>query len=298
MEANSLHRHEHYYYYHREFFHTPHDLIHAFLEKDFETGMHEQEFYEINVITKGSGVHYIDTSRVDATVGDVFIVPPHTSHGYKGGVGFDVFHLLLSDSFMNKYMADMQLYPSFYSLFGAEPMMRGKTDNSLYLKLSPDEFKEVMNILWEIERFKNFGDTVDDLIRSNFAMIAIGMMCNAYTHGSMKLSDVTSNDQAIMKSISYIHERYFEKITIDDLTHIAHISRSAYIKKFKEICKMTPLAYITKTRNESAATMLLNTTLSISEIAYKTGFYDASHFAKSFERYHKMSPIEFRNKRA
>ncbi len=296
MEKKELARHEHYFYYHWEFFHTPYDLVHAFLEKDFNTGMHEQEFYEINVITKGSGVHYIHTSRVDAAVGDVFIIPPRVSHGYLGGEGFDVFHLLLSDDFMNKHMEDMKLFPSFSTLFGAEPMMRGKTESNLYLKLGEKEFKEIISILWQIDYYKGYGNTVDDLVRSNYAMIAIAMMCQAYTQSTSRRDFNVSNDHAILNSISYIHEKYYQKITIDDLLQIAHMSKTAYIKKFKEICKMSPAAYITKFRIESAAIMLINTSLSISEIAYKTGFYDASHLTKAFERSFNISPAAYRER--
>ena len=294
MEKKEIARHDHYFYYHWEFFHTPYDLVHAFLEENFNTGMHEQEFYEINIITKGSGVHYIHTSRVDATVGDVFIIPPRVSHGYLGGEGFDVFHLLLSDTFMNKYMADMQLFPSFSTLFGAEPMMRGKTESNLYLKLREKECKEIINILWQIDYYKGYGNTVEDLMRSNFAMIAIGMMCQAYTQSSNRRDFNAGTDHAILKSISHIHEKYYEKITIDDLLQIAHMSKTAYIKKFKEICKMSPAAYITKFCIESAAIMLINTSLSVSEIAYKTGFYDASHLTKMFEETYQMSPMSYR----
>jgi transcriptional regulator GlxA family with amidase domain len=61
---------------------------------------------------------------------------------------------------------------------------------------------------------------------------------------------------------------------------------------------MSPAAYITKIRIESAAVMLLNTSLSVSEIAYKTGFYDASHLTKSFEIHYSMTPMEYKNKRS
>lgn len=198
---------------------------------------------------------------------------------------------------MNKYLADMQLFPSFYTLFGAEPLMRGKTDNTLYLTLLPGEFKDIMNILWEIARYENYGDIVENLIRSSFAIIAIGMMCNAYTNSNAKNNFNSGEDRAIMESISFIHARYFEKITIDDLSRIAHTSRSSYIKKFKEICKMPPSSYITKIRIGSASVMLLNTTLSISEIAERTGFYDASHFTKAFESFYSLSPVAYRNQK-
>ena len=298
MEFRRLADHKHYYHTHSDFFNNSSDLVHAFLMKDYDIGMHEQEFYEINVITKGHGIHYIDNNCVDASVGDVFIIPPKISHGYVGGMDFDVFHVILSDSFMNKYIADLQQLPSFYILFGAEPLMRGKTTTPLHLTLSNEELEDTLNILKELARYKNYNDAVEGLLRNSFAMVAIGLLCNAYNKGSQKTDPPLCEDRALMESISFIHERYFEKITIEDLTRIAHTSRSSYIKKFKEICKISPSAYVTKIRIESASIMLLNTNLSVSEIACRTGFYDASHFAKTFENVYSLSPVEYRSKKA
>ena len=60
---------------------------------------------------------------------------------------------------------------------------------------------------------------------------------------------------------------------------------------------MPPSAYISKIRIESAASMLINTNLSIAEIAEKTGFYDTSHLTKTFERTYGISPISYRNRK-
>lgn len=293
-----LENHEHYNHTHEDFFKHPSDMAHAFLMENYSIGMHDQEFYEINVVTDGQGLHYINNNRVNASVGDVFIIPPRISHGYVGAEGFNVFHVILSDDFMNKYIADLQQMPSFYTLFGAEPLMRGKTTNPLHQKLMKDDFADALNVLNDFSRHIKYEDTIDGMIRNNFAMICIGILCNAYTEGSQCADHLLSEDHALMKSISYIHERYFEKITIEDLTRIAHTSRSTYIEKFKEICKMTPSAYLTKIRIEAATGMLLNTNLSISEIAYRTGFYDASHFTKVFTQFHQISPLTYRNNKA
>ncbi len=290
-----LANHGHYNYTHSDFFKHSYDMAHAFLMENYSIGMHEQEFYEINVVTDGEGLHYINNNRVNASVGDVFIIPPRISHGYVGAKGFDVFHIILSDGFMDKYIADLQQSPSFFTLFGAEPLMRGKTTNPLHLKLMQDDFNDVLNIVKEFSRHRRYDDPIDGMLRNNFAMICIGLLCKAYTENSQHIDYMLSEDRALMESISYIHERYFEKITIEDLTRIAHISRSTYIEKFKEICKMTPSAYLTKIRIESAAGMLLNTNLPISEIAYRTGFYDASHFTKVFTQFHQITPLAYRN---
>ena len=296
MNFIKLGNHDHYYHTHSDFFHNSHDLVHAFLMKDYYIGMHEQEFFEINIITRGNGIHYINNNRINANTGDVFIIPPKISHGYVGGEGFDVFHVIMSDAFMNKYVADLQHLPSFYKLFGAEPLMRGRTIYPLHLTLSLYELNFTLDILSKIAQYTNYASPTESLIRSNLAIASIALFCNAYAINNPNSDMSQSEEHALMDSISYIHERYYEKITIETLMQIAHMSRTSYIKKFKEICKMSPAAYITKTRIESAAVMLLNTSLSVSEIAYKTGFYDASHLSKTFERLYQVSPILFREK--
>lgn len=297
MVYKRLSKHEHYYYTHSDFFVYPSDFVHAFLMEDYDIGMHEQEFYEINLITSGEGIHYINDHRVGAAVGDVFIIPPNISHGYVGGENFDVFHVILSDAFMNKYIADLQQLPSFSTLFGAEPLMRGKTRNSLHLTLSKAELDGTMSILKSLANHINYNDSTECLVRNNLAMATIGLLCKTYTNNKDVEDPLASEDHTLMRSISYIHERYYEKITIEDLASIAHMSRSSYLKKFKEICKRSPSEYLMKIRLESATAMLSNTDLSISEISHKTGFYDASHFTRAFEKAYSLSPLAYRNKK-
>ncbi len=284
------------YYYHWEFFKNHLDISHAFIEKDFEIGMHEQEFFEINIILKGNGMHYFQDSCTSAKTGDVFIIPPNVKHGYLGGEGFDVCHILISDNFINKYITDLQQLPSFFILFSAEPLMRANTKKPLYLSLNSFQFKGLNKTLNALLSCKNHDDPTECLIRSSLTLIIITLLCDIYAKKDVSLEIVSASDQSFMKSISYIHEHYNEKITIADLTKISQLSRSAFIRKFNEICKMPPSTYITKTRIEAAENMLINTQLSVSEIAYRTGFYDSAHFAKTFKTEKNISPASFRKK--
>ena len=99
-----------------------------------------------------------------------------------------------------------------------------------------------------------------------------------------------------MHAISMIHERYYDKLTISELSKVARLSRSLFIKRFKEICGVPPLEYITRQRIEAAEYMLLNTAFSISEISYKCGFYDSSHFSKMFAAKNGITPSDYRKK--
>ncbi len=297
MYPKKLKEHKQTYYYHWEFFKNHLDITNAFIEKNFQAGMHEQEFFEINIVIKGRGMHYIDNSRTKAKTGDVFIIPPHVRHGYYGGEGFDVCHILISDNFINKYISDLQQLPSFYVLFSAEPIMRANTKSTLHLSLNNVQFKQLLKSINELMKHQDHFDPFDSIKRSSLTMILITLLCEIYAKNTSSLQAKSSEDEAFMQSISFIHEHYFEKITIADLVKIAKLSRSAYIRKFKEICKMPPSSYVAKRRIEAAENMLVNTQLSITEIAYRTGFYDSAHFSKSFEAEIGITPLAYRKQR-
>ena len=77
----------------------------AYVMRDYSIGMHIQDFFEINIVTRGYGMHYIGEGCAAASVGDVFIIPPHVRHGYTGGKGFDVSHFIVSDGFIKHNIA-------------------------------------------------------------------------------------------------------------------------------------------------------------------------------------------------
>jgi len=49
-------------------------------------------------------------------------------------------------------------------------------------------------------------------------------------------------------------------------------------------------------RLDKAAELLSSTNMRISEICYKTGFGDPTHFTKSFSEKFNISPSEYRNR--
>lgn len=293
---NHLEKNDRYYFDNNSAFKIDIDNTHFFVMRNYSIGMHKQEFFEINIITRGKGVHYIEENEINAEVGDVFIIPPEIEHGYTGGDGFDVFHVVINNKFMQKNMADLQMMRGFISLFNVEPMMRANTGKSLHLKLSEEEFSEIFNIIDDMRNHMYYTNPTEAFHSTGVLLILISKLCSIYHKKNDRNtdSDRRTNDAVFMRSISYIHEKYSEKISIDDLAKIAHMSRSTYIRRFIKICKMTPIEYITKKRIEVAEAMLKNTSFSVVDIAFKCGFYDGSHFSKAFIAKNGISPAIYR----
>lgn len=266
--------------------------------RSFACDMHMQEFFEINIITRGKGKHYIGDNVVNAETGDVFVVPPMVKHGYSREDGeLDVFHILIGNKFIEKNIAELQTIPSFFVLFTAEPLMRAQTKNPLHLHLDKEQFGKVYKMLLESLDYQRFQDSFDAVMRSSYCMMIITTLCKVYhEQSSNEVHNNAISDRLFMRVISMIHENYYEKLTINDLAKAANLSRSIFIKRFKEICGLPPLEYITVKRIEAAEQMLANTKLSILEISFKCGFYDSSHFAKKFIKKNGISPYEYRKK--
>ncbi len=292
---NRLGKNSLYYFGNDSTFRNDMDNTHFFVMENYSIGMHKQGFFEINIVTRGKGVHYIEENEIDAEVGDVFIIPPEIEHGYIGDKGFDVYHILINNKFVQKNLTELQMIPGFISLFSVEPMMRASTARSLHLKLAKEQFDDIFEILDKMKAYRGYTTPSNALIATGVLLIVITKLCGIYAENIENgKSSPEVSDNAFMKSIAFIHEKYHEKLEINALAEIAHLSRSTYIRKFIKVCKMPPLEYITAKRIEVAEAMLKNTSFSVVDIAFKTGFYDASHFSKVFIAKNGMSPAVYR----
>lgn len=269
-------------------------LVRGFTQKNFKAKLHCQEFYEINIIIRGSAYHYIGEKRIRVSTGDTFIIPPNVLHGYDGNDSVDVYHMLINPRFLEKNAADLQLLTSFSSLFKIDPLMREKTSSNMHFKLTEEEIDNLFPKLESLASHSKDSETVNCIISSAEALIIIAELCSIYEHRSKTISD--EEDSEFLSSIAHIYENYGEKITVVELARIAKMSRNAYIEKFKRITGQTPAKFLKLYRIEIIKQMLYSTSNSESEIALAVGCYDTSHLIKMFHSETGLTPSEFRNK--
>lgn len=106
--------------------------------------------------------------------------------------------------------------------------------------------------------------------------------------------DVIANP--FLERISELLEQNFTNPNFSTQALADHLNtnRSNLYRQFKTHIKQSPSEYIRQFRLEKARQLLLNSTLSISQIAYQTGFKEVSHFSKSFKDFYKITPSTLR----
>lgn len=103
-------------------------------------------------------------------------------------------------------------------------------------------------------------------------------------------------NEAMLRLSEYIGENYMNKIRIEDMAGILHMSRSNFYAVFRRCYGMSPIVYINKFRISVAAQLLRNTDDTVAKIAPSVGVSDPLYFDRLFRREYGMSPVEYRKK--
>ncbi len=83
-------------------------------------------------------------------------------------------------------------------------------------------------------------------------------------------------------------------VSSEDIASALHISRSVLFDKCRALLGKAPTEYLRDLRFGKAAEMIAEGSLTISEIAYRTGFNDAHYFSKAFKKRFGVTPSEYR----
>ncbi len=97
--------------------------------------------------------------------------------------------------------------------------------------------------------------------------------------------------------MTYIAENYEKPLTVDHLAATVHMSRTHFSTEFKRLTGYTPHGYLTSFRLTSARRLLISTEHTVSEIAERCGFRDASTFIRAFRHHEGIPPHAYRKSR-
>lgn len=106
---------------------------------------------------------------------------------------------------------------------------------------------------------------------------------------------VPSADDMMLEKINMIIEDNIDnsEFDVDSFCRKLALSRTHLNRKIRELTGESPASYIKQTRLRKAASLLGDKSLSISEIAYMTGFSSPSYFSQAFREYYGVSPKEY-----
>lgn len=91
-----------------------------------------------------------------------------------------------------------------------------------------------------------------------------------------------------------LSQNYLYKLKVEEFAHLCGRSLSAFKRDFKANYNTTPSRWIKSKRLEYAKTLLLESSLNVTQICFDSGFISSSHFIKSFKEKYKLPPLQYR----
>jgi AraC-like DNA-binding protein len=88
-----------------------------------------------------------------------------------------------------------------------------------------------------------------------------------------------------------------DAFSVEDICNEMNISRVQLYRKVKALMDCNVNDYINSTRLQKAKYYLQHEQLSISEVAFKTGFSSATYFSTAFKNKFGLTPTEFKDKK-
>ena len=123
----------------------------------------------------------------------------------------------------------------------------------------------------------------------------------ALRHGLAVLTKKKSIKEITVKELveeeqaaEYIRQHYAEPLSLDSLLAQTPVSKSWFLRLFRQYMGTTPYNFLLSTRITRAKELLVLTDFSVCEIAHQVGFGDESNFSTRFTAMVGQSPQQYR----
>ncbi|ADL52800.1 helix-turn-helix domain-containing protein [Clostridium cellulovorans] len=251
------------------------------------------DFSELVIVLNGTATHIVNNEQYVINKGDVFVINGGTWHSYENTCDFEICNIMYQPENLFNKSSDIERSYGYHALFVIEPFLRKECSFNSHLKLAFVDLEKVKRLI--ISMYDEYQSKIrgyQTLIWAYFMELVV-FLSRRYTLNNMGEKE---NLVSIAKSISYIENHFKEQITLTELAEKANISIRHFNRIFNKTYKTTPMNYIMKLRMQHASLLLKESKLSISDIAFESGFNDSNYFTRKFRKHFGVTPKEYRSK--
>lgn len=137
----------------------------------------------------------------------------------------------------------------------------------------------------------------ENILELKFRELLFNILTNP--HNSVLLDYVSSiADQTKPRLQEIMEANYTFNLSLSEFARIAHRSLAAFKREFDEVYHTSPGKWLTNKRLEYAHHLLNTSSKNVKEIAYDSGFENATHFIRIFKNKFGMAPLQYRKQKS
>lgn len=242
---------------------------HFYCDKNYRLVRDNYDSILILYVADGAFTFLSDDNRyITAKKGDTVIIDCYKPHEYytDGNLEFYWIHI---NGINSKDFAD-----DIISCNG----------NIVSLKGTAGFIKEIFNSV----------RSITDTAEAELSLRVYGLLTQLSSPLTLKESKNSVHEDSIQKIKEYISLHLSEKITVQALADRMNMSSTHFSRVFRQYTGFSPYDYVLSVRLNKAKELLLKTDLTVTDIAYETGFNSEANFVYFFTCSENISPGKFR----
>lgn len=258
---------------------------------------HSHEFVELVFVVEGTGEHEYNQHCSPIAEGDVYIISPQTTHGYRlqPNSPILVYNVIFQPAVFAEELQVMSRFEPFINFFYIEPFLRSSLHYKPHLNLKGRErleLKLLIERLIEEDRKREMGYRF--YIKTAMIQMFIHLS-RCYDRMLNKASFAAADEETVFRHVrEFIASHYAKPLTLQQLSGLCGMSQSSFTSKFKQYAGKTFIEYRNEIRMEVAKEWLAKTDEKTVAIALEVGFDDLSFFNRVFKGYCGMPPGKYR----
>lgn len=241
---------------------------------------HWHDFYEIELILDYGTKTEINGKVYDMPVGSMALITPSDVHSYFDmGKDIEVLNLVFASKSLE--------YNSFTS-----NVLSG---DSIVCNLPTQVFQNMVFLIKKIHAESINKNLLNRrYISSLLSCVIIELKRIKKEEGAEQTGE---EFDAVRKALVFIRNHFKEPLSLEDVAHFMNVSPVYASRLIQQTLGFGFKEYLMDLRLKYAASMLIYTEESISNVAYFAGYSTASYFARGFKKKYGISPAEYRSEK-
>lgn len=263
------------------------NIINCHFKKSLPDHSHGSNSYEIHYIYAGYGKVKINGVFYDLKPGTLYITGPHIGHA----------QIPCSEDPMCEYCVYLEVTPEK----GRHRKDRVETIGDLFIN-NPfwlgDDTQNILSIMQQLfceieHQLLGYEESIISLLRQ--LIISIVRNYKEITAISRNFTHLTFTDNKPLLIEEYFLYEY-NNLSLEDLSSRLNLSPRQTERYLKEHYGKTFIQKKTESKMATAALLLSDSSLSITDVSNDLGYSSIEHFSTAFKRYYGHSPSEYRKK--
>ena len=254
--------------------------------------VHRHEFTEIGIVIRGFGMNRIDGQEFELKAGNVFVIQGPHEHSIEKPDSLEILNICFYPEILGFSTKEFPDVPAYRTLFELASPMNSKGDFKQLMYLNPEQLARLLALTNELDvEIQQASPGYTSVARAQLAMIiALLSRWHGYPAG-----EKATDPRRVAKAIVKMEQQLDEPISIVELGKVCGLSRRQFFRVFKQCTGQTPSEYIYYLRLRRAERLLRDPVMTITEVAFASGFNDSNHFSRSFKKTYNMTPSEYRS---